>query len=291
MSHRNGAAEQAFTLLFARAADDAPADARGREAERVARAEAERLAQARADILAIVAHDLRNPLNVIASAVQLLLAEAPSPDQQRRVLRMTQRAATQMKRLIGDLLEATRLEAGRLTLDLADVDVSEIARDAEETFRHAAAARRVHLAVQAPGRDWFVRADAGRVQQAIGNLIANALKFTDAGGRVIASAEAADGEIVFRVADTGPGIDPLHQPHLFDRFWQARNGDRRGVGLGLAIAKGIIDAHGGRIWVESAPGAGATFSFALPRSTPSMPAVAAPDGASRPLAGVEIAAD
>jgi len=109
-------------------------------------------------------------------------------------------------------------------------------------------------------------ADAGRVQQAIGNLIANALKFTETGGRVVASAEVADTEIVFRVADTGLGIDPLHLPHLFDRFWQARNGDRRGVGLGLAIAKGLIDAHGGRIWVESALGAGTTFSFALPRS-------------------------
>lgn len=289
MSHLNGAADRALTLLVARVEGDAPAGAWGCEGERVARAEAERLAQARADMLAVVAHDLRNPLNVIASAVQLLLDEAPSsPDQQLRVLRMTQRAAAQMKRLIGDLLEATRLEAGRLTLDLTDVDVCEIARDTEEAFRHAAAERRVHLAVHAPGRGCFVRADAGRVQQAIGNLIANALKFTDPGGRVVASAEAVDGEIVFRVADTGPGIDPLHQRHLFDRFWQGQRGDRRGVGLGLAIAKGIIDAHGGRIWVESALGAGTTFSFALPRS---QPAVAALDRALRPLARAEIAAD
>src|SRR5688572_16832815 len=158
MSHLDGGADQAFTRLVAQAAGGAPAGARGCEAERVARAEAERLAQARADILAVVAHDLRNPLNVIASSVQLLLAEATSPDQQRRVLRITQRAATQMKRLIGDLLEATRLEAGRLTLDITDVAVWEIARDAEETFRHAAAERRIYLAVHAPGRDCFVRA-------------------------------------------------------------------------------------------------------------------------------------
>jgi signal transduction histidine kinase len=287
MSHLNGAADQVFDLR-AQAAGDAPARTRGCEAERVAQAEAERLAQARADILASVAHDLRNPLNVIAAGIQLLLEEAPSPDQQRRVLRITQRAATRMKRLIGDLLEATRLETGRLTLDLADVDVCEIARDAEETFRHAAAERGIHLTVHAPGGECFVRADAGRVQQAIGNLIANALKFTDAGGRVVASVEVANSEIVFRVADTGPGIDPRHQAHLFERFWQGRNGDRRGVGLGLAIAKGIIDAHGGRIWVESALGAGTTFSFALPRSKP---ATAAPDGALRPLADVGIAAD
>lgn len=289
MAHINGAADQAFTLALARAVgSDAPAGVRGCEGERLARAEAEQLAQARADILAVVAHDLRNPLNVIAAGIELMLDESPSPDRQRRLLRITQRSVAQMGRLIGDLLEATRLEAGRLTLDLADVRVCEIARDAEETFRHAAAERRIHLAVHAPGREWFVRADAGRVQQAIGNLIANALKFTDAGGQVVASAEVANSEIVFRVKDSGPGIDPLHQAHVFDRFWQGRNGDPRGVGLGLAITKGIIDAHGGRIWVESALGAGTTFSFALPRSRP---AVAAPDRALSLLAGAEIAAD
>jgi signal transduction histidine kinase len=288
MSHLNGTAGQGLALHLAHVAGDGLAHAGSCEGERVARAAAERLAQARADILAIVAHDLRNPLNVIASAVQLLLAEAPSTDQQRHVLRMTQRAATQMKRLIGDLLEAMRLEAGRLTLDITDVDVCEIARDAEETFRHAAAERRIRLTMYAPERGCHVRADAGRVQQAIGNLIANALKFTEAGGQVVASAEVADTEIIFRVADNGPGIDPLHHAHLFDRFWQARNGDRRGVGLGLAIAKGIIDAHGGRIWVESELGAGTTFSFALPRSNP---AVAAPERELRPRMDVEIAAD
>ena len=253
-----------------RAAGDALVGTWGCEGERIARAEAERLARARADVVAVVARDLRNPLNVIASAVQLLLDEAASADQQRHVLRITERATARMNRLIGDLLEATRLEAGRLTFELTDVGVGEIARDAEVAFRHAAAERRIRLAVRAPGRRCFVRADAGRVQQAIGNLIANALKFTDAGGEVIASAEAADTEVAFRVADTGPGIDPRHQAHLFDRFWQGRGGDRRGVGLGLAITKGIIDAHGGRIWVESTPGTGATFCFTLPRSWPSV---------------------
>jgi signal transduction histidine kinase len=238
----------------------------GCEAERVARLEAERLAQARGDVLAIVAHDLRNPLNVIDNVVQFLLAESPSPEQQSRLLRITERAATHMKRLTGDLLEAIRVEWGNLALDIIDVEVREILHDVEETFRHAAADRRIQLTVHPPGRPCFVRADGGRVQQAAGNLLANALKFTEAGGRIVLSAELSDGEIVFRVADTGPGIDPVDQPYLFDRFWQARNGDRRGAGLGLAIAKGIIDAHGGRIWVESAVGVGTTFSFTLPRS-------------------------
>ena len=266
MSYFEPAADHAFTRLRAKTAGDPLNDASSCEGERVARVEAERLAQARAEMLAIVAHDLRNPLNVIASAVQFLLDESPSPDQQIHMLRLTQRAATQMKRLTGDLLEATRLQGGHLTLDITDVDVCEIVRDVEETFRHAATDRRIDLTVHPPGRPCFVRADAGRVQQAIGNLIANALKFTEPGGRVDTSIENADTEIVFRVADNGPGIHPQDQAHLFDRFWQARNGDRRGVGLGLAIAKGIIDAHGGRIWVESAVGEGTTFSFALRRS-------------------------
>src|SRR5678815_2534317 len=118
MSHLKSGADDAFILLRAESANDPAVGATSCEGERVARVEAERLAQARAEILAIVAHDLRNPLNVINSVVQFLLAEAPSPDQQSRMLRISEKAATQMKRLTGDLLEAMRLEAGRLTLDV-----------------------------------------------------------------------------------------------------------------------------------------------------------------------------
>ncbi len=109
-----------------------------------------------------------------------------------------------------------------------------------------------------------VRADAGRVLRAFGNLVGNALKFAGSGGSVTLSAIDAGHEVVFRVADTGPGIEAVHQARLFDSFWHARHGDRRGVGLGLTIAKGIVDAHGGRIWVESTMGVGTTFAFALP---------------------------
>ena len=258
-----GAADQAFTLLLAQAAADALVRARSYDAERAARREAEVLARARADVLGIVAHDLRNPLNLIGSSGQLLELDLPSVERQ-KMLGVMQRAVRQMNRLIGDLLDATRLQAGRLTLDLSAVDVREIVREAEEMFRHMAEERHVRLQAQSPKHECFARADAGRVLQAVGNLIGNALKFTAAGGRVTLSARCVGEELVFRVADTGPGIAPEHQPHLFDRFWQARDGDRRGVGLGLAITKGIVDAHGGRIWVESTPGVGSTFSFALP---------------------------
>lgn len=223
------------------------------------------LAQARADVLSVVAHDLRNPLSLIASSasLQLEVDDLPS-DRRRKLLELTQRAVRQMNRLIADLLDATRLQAGRLTLDLRDVDARLLVREAGETLRLAAEEKRIELRADPPDQKSIVHADEGRLLQAIGNLVANALKFTATGGRVVLSARPHGVEMVFSVAANGPGIPAEHLDHLFDRFWQARNGDRRGVGLGLAITKGIVEAHGGRVWVESAVGMGSTFSFALP---------------------------
>lgn len=107
-------------------------------------------------------------------------------------------------------------------------------------------------------------ADRDRLLQALENLVGNAIKFTPRGGRITVDAAARDGEVVFRVADTGEGIAAEHLPRVFDRFWQGRRADRRGAGLGLAICKAVVEAHGGRIWAESEPCAGATFSFAIP---------------------------
>ena len=109
-----------------------------------------------------------------------------------------------------------------------------------------------------------MRADPLRVSQVLGNVVGNALKFTPENGSVTFGAVVSGGEVEFRVTDTGPGISPEQGEHLFEMFWQARRNDRRGVGLGLTIAKGIVDAHGGRIWFESAVGTGSTFSFTLP---------------------------
>jgi signal transduction histidine kinase/uncharacterized protein YoxC len=260
-----GEVNRAFALLLAQAAADALVRARSYDAERVARRGAEVQAQARADVLGIVAHDLRNPLGVILSGSGLLLElEEMPPDQRRRFLEMMRRSAGQMNRLIGDLLDATRLDAGRLTLDLEEVDAREVVEEGEESCRAGAAEARVELRSRLPEHGCLVRADRGRLLQVIGNLVGNALKFTPTGGSVTLSARQDALQVVFSVADTGPGIPPEHRPHLFDSFWQARSGDRRGVGLGLAITRGIVEAHGGRIWVESVPGAGSTFSFALP---------------------------
>jgi signal transduction histidine kinase len=169
-----------------------------------------------------------------------------------------------MNRMIGDLLDATRLQAGRLSLDLANIDACKIVREAQETLAAAAAERRIELRSRAPDRECWVRADEGRLLQVIGNLVGNALKFTSEGGHVTLSAVPEESEVVFRVSDDGPGIPPEHQAHLFDSFWQARTGDRRGVGLGLSITKDIVNALEGRLWVESTVGVGSTFAFALP---------------------------
>jgi signal transduction histidine kinase len=112
-----------------------------------------------------------------------------------------------------------------------------------------------------------VRADPLRVSQIVGNLLGNALKFTPADGRVTLRTSALDGSVVFQVRDTGPGISPEHLEHLFDKFWQARPTDHRGAGLGLAIARGLVEAHGGKIWAESSVGSGSTFTFTMPAAS------------------------
>lgn len=173
------------------------------------------------------------------------------------------RAAKEMNRLIEDLLDTVRLQAGRLSLDVEDVSVDRIIRQADETFRPVAERRRVHF--ETAGQDGVtVRADPTRVSQIVGNLLGNAIKFTPERGSVKLLATPQDTQVLFQVTDDGPGIPADNMPHIFDSFWQARKSDRRGVGLGLAIAKTLVEAQGGKIWVESKVDHGSTFSFSLP---------------------------
>jgi signal transduction histidine kinase len=262
-----GITDRAFTLLLAQATAAALHRAWSYDAERQGRHDAELLARAREEVLAVVAHDLRNPLNLISGTTQLLLEEELPAVRRTSLLGITTRAVHQMNRLIGDLLDTVRLQAGRLSLDVEEVSVDEIVRQAEETFRPIADERGIHLEIVAPDTSTALRADPLRVSQIVGNLVGNALKFTPAQGRVTLHAAPNGEDVVFRVVDSGPGIPPAHVDHLFDRFWQARQSDRRGAGLGLAIAKGLVEAHGGRIWVESTLGAGTTFSFTVPAAT------------------------
>jgi signal transduction histidine kinase len=262
-----GAADRTFTLLLAQAAAIALHRARSYDAELDKRHRAELLAQAREDVLGVVAHDLRNPLNLIQMTVELMIDEELPMERRKEMLAIGLRAAKQMNRLIEDLLDHVRLQAGRLSLDVEDVSVHTIIQDAEETFRPLAARRHVHF--ETTGDDGVsVRADRIRVSQIVGNLIGNAIKFTPEQGIVRLRATPDDKQVVFQVVDDGPGIPADNISHLFDNFWQARKSDRRGVGLGLAIAKELVEAHGGKIWVESSADRGSTFSFSLPATLP-----------------------
>ena len=270
----SGAADRAFTLLLAQAAATALQRARSYDAEREKRRDAELLARGREEVLGIVAHDLRNPLHLVVAIADLLDVPEMESERRRRLAAMTKRAADQMNRLVADLLDAVRIQSGRMSLDLSDVSVGALIEQAEEMCRPIAAERGVELEAQTADAGVLVRADKGRMQQVLGNLIGNAVKFTPRGGRVRIEVRAGAESVLLRVVDDGPGIPADRMPHLFEQFWQGRNGDRRGVGLGLAIAKGIVDAHGGRIWAESVPGQGSIFSFTLPKGSAASPVVA-----------------
>ena len=273
------AVEDAFRLLLARATADALQRAWFFEAERTGRRTAEMLAQAREEVLGIVAHDLRNPLNLISSATEILLDGGVPEERRPKLLSIARNAAARMNRMVGDLLDAARVQAGRLTLELADVDARAIVRQAEEMFRPAAQERQIDFETHCPFPQLQMRADFARVLQVLDNLIGNALKFTEPGGRIALEVAQLDEYVLVQVHDTGPGIPADAMPQLFDRFWQARDGDRRGVGLGLAIVKGIVEAHGGQIWVQSVPGSGSTFSFTLPPAGTPLPARVSRDAA------------
>ena len=258
-----GAADRSFTLLMAQAIATALHRARSYDAEQEKRRQAELVAATREEVLGVVAHDLRNPLSLIVTTTELLQEEDLEPERRRQILDITMRAGKQMNRLIGDLLDTVHMQSGKLSLDLEDVDVCAILRQVDETFRPIARKQRIKLRSKCPEGAIWVRGDPFRISQVLGNLLGNALKFTPEGGSVTYGGTLSGGEVTFYVTDTGPGIPPEQTAHLFEQFWQARN-DKRGVGLGLTIAKGIVDAHGGRIWCDSTLGAGSTFSFALP---------------------------
>jgi PAS domain S-box-containing protein len=230
--------------------------------------EAEQATRARDDVLAVVAHDLRNPLNTVTMAVSMMLETTPVERvQERRQVEIVRRAADRMNRMIQDLLDVKRMESGRLTTDLKSEDPAFLINDTIDMLRPLAAGSTIRLETDIEQNLPLVLADAARVQQVLSNLVGNAVKFTPRDGLITVCAERHDAEVRFAVIDTGPGIPAEQLPHIFGRFWQAKTSDRRGIGLGLAIAKGIVEGHNGRIWVESHVGLGSTFYFTLPTAT------------------------
>jgi PAS domain S-box-containing protein len=227
--------------------------------------EAQQATRARDDVLAVVAHDLRNPLNTVTMAISLMLETTPIERvQERRQAEIVRRAADRMNRMIQDLLDVKRMESGRLTIDPRAEDPALLINDTVDMLRPLAIGSTIRMETNIEQNLPLVIADAARIQQVLSNLVGNAVKFTPRAGRISVCAEAMDGEVRFSVIDTGPGIPAEQLPHIFGRFWQAKSSDRRGIGLGLAIAKGIVEAHNGRIWVESHVGLGSTFYFTLP---------------------------
>jgi PAS domain S-box-containing protein len=227
--------------------------------------EARRAAQMRDEVLGVVAHDLRTPLGgILLHAEKLRRRGAPPGRSSSQAAGAILRAVERMDHLIQDLLDVARLDAGRLELEPARVPVQDLLAEAVDAERALAAAAGVELRVEAAAELPDVWAERERLLQVFMNVIGNALKFTPRGGQVVVSAAADEEAVRFCVRDTGAGLAADDLPLLFDRFWQARRADRRGVGLGLPIAKGIVEAHRGRIWAESALGQGSTFHFTIP---------------------------
>lgn len=218
----------------------------------------------REDMVSIVSHDLRNPLGVVFGATDILL-ELPLDEQGRkRQAEIIGRAATRMSNLIEDLLDVSRIQDGVLVVRRALEDVGEVVAEAVTLFRDQADQQGVDLSVDVRGSPLRARLDRDRILQALTNLLDNAIRLTPEGGHVTLVADMHDDHVAIEVADTGPGIPPDALEHVFDRYWQRKDGSGGTAGLGLTIVKGVVDAHGGEVRVRSTVGEGTAFTLLFP---------------------------
>jgi signal transduction histidine kinase len=218
----------------------------------------------RDDFLGMVAHDVRNLLNGVVLSLELLWPGSGEPDPQALAAAdRIRRYVARMNRLIGDLLDVTSIDSGKLAMAPTRGDAAALVAEATETFQPAAVEKGVSLQA-VPTGPLLADFDHGRMLQVFANLIANAIKFTPAGGRIVVRVEAARGMLRFCISDTGAGIPAPMLDAIFERFWQVGDNDQRGQGLGLYISKCIVEAHGGRIWAESRAGKGSRLYFTLP---------------------------
>jgi signal transduction histidine kinase len=221
--------------------------------------------RAREDVLSVVSHDLRNPLSAITLATRSLQRVVGPEDGARKQVDLLARNAKRMDRLIGDLLTAAKVQEGKLSIEPNAQDASELVAEAMDELASKAAASGLHLRAEVADGTPPVFCDAGRIVQVLSNLLGNAVKFTPPEGTIVVSARPGEaGEVRFSVRDTGPGISRDAAAHVFDRYWQKKEYASRGTGLGLFIAKGIVESHQGRIWVTSRVGQGSDFQFTLP---------------------------
>jgi len=227
--------------------------------------------KARDDMMGIVSHDLRNPANAVKMLAASILADADEgrvPEDIVDRVRVMRQAAAQMDALIQDLLDVTRIEAGRLRVSPRQVDPCRLVFDALDAMRPLAELAGVTLHESYDEDLPEIHADPERITQVLSNVVGNALKFTPAGGRVTVKVQRGERGVAITIADTGEGIPAEQLPNIFDRFFQVsqdgRTGARQGAGLGLPIARGIVEAHGGSIRVESEPGSGSLVPIELP---------------------------
>ncbi|HEY0139456.1 MAG TPA: PAS domain S-box protein [Thermoanaerobaculia bacterium] len=232
------------------------------EEEREAKEKAEAAVRVRDETLGIVSHDLRNPLTKIALSADLL-ADAPAEDQ-RDLVQTIRTAARQMERLIQDLLDVARVEAGRLSVEREYIDPEPLVRDACASHAPLAEQKGQRIVCRMDQPLPQICADRDRLVQVFGNLIGNALKFTPERGTITIEATPVDRGVQFAVLDTGNGIPEADLRQVFRPYWQAKKTAHMGAGLGLAIVRGIVEAHGGKVWAENAPGGGALFRFTIP---------------------------
>ena len=240
------------------------------------RSHAERATRARDEVMAIVVHDLRNPMNTILSAATIIgnsleqaekasgsLNPALSADLKECVEAIESSIKT-MDRLIYALLDVARMEAGSFSIQPSHVDIAALLEETLRICESQARAKKISVTADIPTALPAVNGDRDRLDQVLSNLLGNAFKFTPEGGRVVVRARKIDVSVQITVEDSGPGIPAADLPRIFDRYWRGDRASRDGAGLGLAICKGIVDAHGGTIWVESVLGCGTTFHFTVP---------------------------
>jgi PAS domain S-box-containing protein len=220
--------------------------------------------RARDEMVGVVSHDLRNPVAAVKMLSRTLLLSDNGGSQERESIALISQAAEQMDALIRDLLDVNRLDAGKLAIAPVPVDPSDLLADSLQTLRPLVAEKGISLELQSEADLPKVMADRERIQQTLSNLIGNAIKFSSSGSTIVVSAVRHPDGVAITVLDAGSGITPEQLPRVFDRYWQSSRTDRQGAGLGLAIAKGIVETHGGRIWIESKPGDGTKASFTLP---------------------------
>lgn len=220
--------------------------------------------RAREEIIGVVSHDLRNPVTAVKMLSRAVLSETDAGTGQAQNILLIAKAAEQMDGLIRDLLVVNRLDAGKLAIHQEPTDPSSLLTGSLQTLLPLVEEKAIKLDMQLAVGLPKVLADRERIQQTISNLVGNAIKFTPPGGKIIVRTQSTAEEVIVSVIDNGAGITADQLPNVFDRYWQSSRTDREGAGLGLTIAKGIVEGHGGRIWIESAPGEGTTASFTLP---------------------------